>query len=356
MKVMFTGGGTLGPVTPLLAVAETWSALDPSVEFVWVGTRRGPERESVTQMGIPFFHLPVARLPRYPSLEWVLLPFRLVGAFAVAAVTLLHEKPDVIASAGGFTSVPLIVIGKLLGIPSWIHQQDAHPLLANRLSAPFAACATVAWKQDDTLFGARKTAWIGNPIRPSVLAGKKDEAHRIFGLQLDHPTVLVFGGGGGARWINEMMSEIGPWLATQANVIHVTGKGKLTDRLRTFGKRYHAVEFLTEEMAHALAAADVIVSRAGMGTLTEIAALKKASVLIPIPGSDAQQKNARHFHDAGAATVLAQGAVSVGDLKKAIHDLLADQKKAEEYGRKAHALLPTDVSEALIRHMMHTCK
>jgi UDP-N-acetylglucosamine--N-acetylmuramyl-(pentapeptide) pyrophosphoryl-undecaprenol N-acetylglucosamine transferase len=356
MKVLFTGGGTLGPVTPLLAVAETWKQIDPKVEFVWVGTRRGPERESVTEAGIRFLHLPVARLTRYPSVEWLLLPFAFIGAFVTACVTLFHEKPTVIASAGGFTSVPLILAGKLFGIPAWIHQQDAHLLLSNMLVAPFARCITVSWKSSERLYASKKTTWIGNPVRPSVLAGKKDKAHDLFGLNLELPTVLAFGGGGGARWINEMMSEIGPWLEKKANVIHITGKGKLTDRLNGFGSRYHAVEFLTEDMAHALAAADVIVSRAGMGTLTEIAALKKAAVLIPIPGSMAQQKNAEHFKDAEAATVLVQRTVSVGDLKKAIGDLLEDDALRKTYGTRAYALLPTDVSESLIRHVVQNCK
>jgi len=355
MKILFTGGGTLGPVTPLLAVAETWKQIDPKVELIWVGTKNGPEREVVTAAGIRFLHVPVARLVRYPSAEWLLLPFRFFAALLVAAVTLFYERPNVIASAGGFTGVPLVMVGRLFGIPSWIHQQDAHPLLTSKLVAPFASCITVAWESNIRKFPKSKTTWIGNPVRPSVVDGRKDRAHELFDLNLNRPTVLVFGGGGGAMWINHMVSEIAPWLAQNTNVIHITGKGKLTDRLKGMGKRYYATEFLAGDMAHALAAADVVVCRAGMGTLTEIAALKKAAVLIPIPGSEAQQKNADHFGNADAAVILRQSAVSVGDLKKAVGDLLNDEKRRREMGKRAHAILPTDVSEALIRHIVHAC-
>ena len=338
----------MGPVTPLLAVVETWRKMDQEVEFVWVGTKNGPEREVVTETGMRFLYLPVVRLPRYVSLEWFLLPLRSILTIVKSIMILRYEKPDVIASAGGFTGVPLIIIGKIFGIPSWVHQQDAHPLLANRISSPFATMITTAWKESKKTFAKDKTTWIGNPVRPSMLHGKKDAAYKIFHLNLDKPTVLVFGGGSGAMWLNQMMQEVADWLAKEANVIHITGKGKMTDRLKSMGKRYFAVEFLTDEMANALAAADIVVCRAGMGTITELAALKKAAVLVPIPGAVAQQKNALHVKKAKAGIVLDQRKTSVGDLKKAIQDLLSDKAIRKEYGKSMHELLPTDVAEEIV--------
>lgn len=340
----------MGPVTPLLAVAEAWRRSDPSVEFVWVGTRRGPEREAVQAAGIRFLHIPVFRFNRHPSLEWLILPLQCLASLAMAWMTIGREKPDLIASAAGYTAVPLVWVAKLRGIPSWVHQQDAVNTLTTRLTAPLASCITVAWERLLSSFPKSKTDWIGNPVRESILEGKKDAAHEMFGIDLRLPTVFVFGGGTGAMWINHMMEEIGPSLMQQANVIHITGHGKLTAKLQNIGSRYHATEFLSEGMSDAYAAADVIVSRAGMGTITELSAWGKPSVLIPLPHSP-QEANARILKDTQAAIVLEQETTTVGDLKAAILNLLEDTKRRDQVSRRIADVLPTDVAESLVRHV-----
>jgi len=272
----------------------------------------------------------------------------------VAWLTIGREKPDMIASAGGYTAVPVVICGSLKGVPSWIHQQDARVVLTNRLCAPFAKCVTVAWEHLVRSFPAGKTKWIGNPARPSVLAGKRDLAFERFGIDLRRPTVLVFGGGGGATWINHMMEDVGGAVAERANVIHITGRGKMTERLKRFGKQYHAVEFLTDDMAHALASATIVVARAGMGTITELAALKKPSILIPIPHS-MQEDNAKRLAEANAAVILRQLQVGVGDFKLAVLNLLGDKKRQTDLGERLGAILPTEVAEKFARHARRHC-
>lgn len=344
----------MGPVTPLLAIAERWKRIDPKVELVWVGTKHGPEKSAVEDEGIAFLYIPVARLPRYFSFEWFTLPFNLLRALVLSWLILGREKPDLIVSAGGFTGVPIIVTGWLRRVPSWIHQQDAVPLLANRLVVPFAKLITVAWKTSLKSFPKNKTQWVGNPVRPSILEGKRDKAYELFGLDLRWPTVLIFGGGSGSSWLNHMLEEIGGWLEKQANVIHVTGRGKIKRKLEHMGPRYHTYEFLTHEMAHALAAADVVVARAGMGTIGELAALRKPAILIPLPSS-LQEQNVKLLKDTGAAIILQQRTTTTGDLKKAISDLLADQTKRQQLSNRLHELLPTEIEESLVELVKRKC-
>jgi UDP-N-acetylglucosamine--N-acetylmuramyl-(pentapeptide) pyrophosphoryl-undecaprenol N-acetylglucosamine transferase len=347
MKVLFAGGGTLGPVTPLLAVAQAWKKQDPGMSFVWAGTPQGPECAIVERENIPFFAIPVARFPRYFSLEWFRLPFVFLMAFWKSWFLLSRQKPDVIACAGGYTSVPVVIAGWFKGIPAWIHQPDLLPLLTNRLLAPFAKRITVAWPETANAFPSDKTFVLGNPVRPEVQEGSVKKAVEMFSLDASLPTVLVLGGGGGSQWINRMMEELVPRLLTCAQVIHQTGKGKEVKRPEAFGERYHVRELLTEEFPHALAVADFVLCRAGMGTLTELAACRKPAILIPLPDSP-QEANAKKAQEIGGALRVNQKTATVADLWQAIKVLLDDQEQRQRLGERWGKLFATDVAQKMI--------
>jgi len=240
MKVLFTGGGTMGPVTPLLAVHEALRETDVPVDALWVGTPHGPERSVVEAQGMHFFSLPVARLPRRLSLELLALPVTFIRALWGAWRLLRRERPSVIASAGGYTAVPVIMVARSLKIPVWVHQQDVTPILTNRLTAPLATRVTVAFNASRSL--SKRAHVVGNPVRPSVLKGDPQRARAFFEIRNTKPTVLVFGGGTGAKWINEQIDEIALSLVSRANVIHLTGKGKREKKKRH--PDHHAREFL----------------------------------------------------------------------------------------------------------------
>jgi UDP-N-acetylglucosamine--N-acetylmuramyl-(pentapeptide) pyrophosphoryl-undecaprenol N-acetylglucosamine transferase len=346
MKILFTGGGTLGPVTPLLAVAQAWRAQDDSVEFVWVGTGHGPERKLVEDAGIEFCRLPVARLTRYPSFEWLTLPFKFAWAFFKAIQIMRSQKPHLVASAGGYTAVPMIIAARLFGVSVWVHQQDVEPILTNRLTAPFASIVTVAWKENLKRF--KRAELVGNPVRKSVLNGDHAAAVSHFNLNKDKPTVLVVGGGSGAKWINETLSEISTKLAEKANVIHLTGRGKMLPSLYDAHEDYYAVEFLTDGMADALAAADVVVSRAGLGMITELSALKKPTIFIPLPHSP-QESNARAIEK--ASVVMHEGETSADQLYDSIVKLLNDQKERARLGNRLGEVLDTDVASKIMTQL-----
>lgn len=331
----------MGPVTPLLAVHGALKKIDSSLEGVWIGTRQGPERVVVEAAGFRFYDLPVVRFVRSVSVEWLLFPFRFFCALYKAAQIIRREKPDVVGSAGGYTAVPVVIAAKLFHVPVWIHSQDVHVTLTTRLTAPLGDRLTVAWDQSAQRLGA-KARVVGNPVRHSVLTGSRESAYGRFALDRGKPTVVIFGGGTGARWVNAVIVEIVERLLLKANVIHITGRGKRTSQL---SREHYAVrEFLREEMADALAIADVIVCRAGMGTITELAALGKAAILIPLPHS-AQEKNAQAVHD--ACVVLDQRSTTGDRLLETIERLLQDQGERQTLGKKMHNKLRTDVADEL---------
>ena len=345
MKIIFTGGGTLGPVTPLLAVYETWKQKNQDLTAVWVGTSRGPERRLVAAAVLPFYSLPVARLPRYLSWEWLTFPVFFVAAFLKALWILRREQPDLIASAGGFTGVPMIYAGWLLGIRAWVHQLDIQPLLSNRLTAPLAKYLTVTWPNNLNSFKKPATI-VGALVRPSLLVSVKNNAN-VFSLDQALPTVFILGGGSGSTWLNEIMLQIGPRLIEHANVIHVTGRGKMMAGLKMIGPRYHVAEFLDEEMAAAWFAATVVVSRAGMGALSELAAFEKPAVIIPLPDSP-QEMNAAVLAAARAAIVLTQKDTPASALEKTILSLLTDTEKRRQLSERISTVLSTDGAKQVV--------
>lgn len=379
MKILLAGGGTLGPVTPLLAVAEAWRVVDPSVEFVWVGTPSGPDRKVVEAAGLRFVSIPVARLTRYPSVEWLMLPVNLFRAARQSWKILKDERPNLVASAGGFTGVPLIVAARILGIPSWLHQQDVRPILSSKLVVPFVTWISTAWELSLSAFPKGKSAWVGNPVRANgtkvpenslprdfspastdfpgtlVPSGSRESAVRRFGLDPSRQTVLVFGGGGGALFLNRLMETIGREVAETANVIHIVGTGKMTPALEQMGDNYVAVELLTEAMSDALTAADLVVCRAGMGTISDLAARGKAAIVVPLPNSP-QEDNARVLEAGEAALVLREGTTSPQECLEAIRGLLRDEQRRRSLGDGVRRLLRTDVAGALVERLRRIVK
>ena len=227
MKILFAGGGTLGPVTPLLAVKEAWEKIDRDIDWLWVGTKEGPERQLVEASGFRFFSIAMARLPRYPSIEWIALPFRFIAAFCQAFSIVRRNRPALVGVAGGFTGVPLAYAAWLLNVPVWVHQTDARPVLSNRICAQIASLITVAWEETSVAFTSKKTRVVGNPVRASLLAADRDQARKRFGFDASRPCVFVFGGGAGAAWMNQLFVKLAPELIQRANVVHVTGRGKI---------------------------------------------------------------------------------------------------------------------------------
>lgn len=348
MKILFSGGGTLGPVTPLLAMCEVFRKQHPGVEVVWVGTHTGPERLLVSQYAIPFFSIPAGKLRRYISVVTVFDIFRLVAGCVASLQLLWKEKPDVCISAGGFVSVPVHVMAWIMGIPTWVHQQDVIVGLANRLMSPFAIQITTALEKHVASFPKRKTLWLGNPVRSDILAGNKRRARTRFGLSYGLPVVFVTGGGTGSLRVNQLITEAIPHLEGVCQVIHLSGKDRpqeLVERAVKHFSYYHMYQFFTDEMKDAYAIADIVISRGGFGTITEIAALQKPAVLIPKPGH--QIDNVSFLADQQAVVLLDERTNSGLSLAKIIKELLSNASEKKRLSRALSQVLPLAPSHTI---------
>jgi len=349
MKIVFSGGGTLGPVTPLLAIAEAYKEKDPQTKFLWVGTKNGPEKELVVSAGIPFITLTSGKWRRYFSVLNIFDIFKILIGFFQSFFFLLKEKPSLLVSAGGFVSVPLHWAGSLLGIPQWIHQQDWEVGMANKLMAPFADIITVVLNKNLAEFSKKKTVWLGNPVRQQIFRGNKERAKKIFGITTDLPVIFVTGGGTGSLKVNQLVVESIQHLQGFCEIIHLSGKERpqeLVEHASKFFSFYHHFQFFKNEMADAYAVADLVISRGGFGSISEIAALAKPAILIPKPGH--QFDNVKFIAEAGAAIFVDERTADGNYLAKIVKDLLSDNIEKKRLGKKISSVMPVAKSEEIV--------
>lgn len=346
--ILFTGGGTLGPVTPLLSVAAQWRRRDPDVRCSWIGTPKGPERLLVEGAKIPFFELSAPRMNRYRKWTYPFIPLHMLLSMWKASKMLREMKPDMVLSAGAYVSVPVVLVAWCMRIPVWIHELDVRPGLANRVMAPFAKRISTTWGESAAAYAKKKTSVVGTMVRATLALGDRVSARDRYGLRPDLPTVLVLGGGTGASSLNEAMLVIADDILRVANVIHLTGRGKMLPALQSFqeqGKPYIALEFLHDGIADAYAAADIVVARAGMGTISELAALGKPSIILPLPGSQ-QEENAKALQAQEAADVIYHMTPQV--LLQAIIKMVQSNEYRSERAERIRRIFPVNADERIV--------
>lgn len=345
--IMCVGGGTLGPVLPLLAVLDEVRKKTPiPVRAVWVATPNGPEHAILQdEQEIEIYTLASPKLHRYFSLQNFLLPFALVGAIVRAWRLVRRVRPTVVVSAGGFTAAPVHFVAWLHRIPSHVHQQDVEVGLTNKIVGPMASSLTCAFPASKEQLPSYAVA-VGNPVRDDVVQGNRARARARWHMTADRPTIVVLGGGLGAQSLNDAIRDgIGP-LTTHAQVLHVTGKGKM--RTDVTCKQYTQVEFLSRaEIADAYALADIVVARAGMGTMSELALLRKPTIFVPIPQSH-QERNAYAVRDAGAAQVATAATVVATAC-----ELVRDEAVQTQMRTAWPAVLRTDAAVRIAFMVLH---
>jgi UDP-N-acetylglucosamine--N-acetylmuramyl-(pentapeptide) pyrophosphoryl-undecaprenol N-acetylglucosamine transferase len=343
MRVLLAGGGSGGSATPVLAVAEVLQARDPTVQMLYIGTRAGPERALVERAGIRFHSVPTGKLRRYFDLQNFWDGGNVALGIARSIGVVRQFRPDVAFGAGGFACVPPLLAARLGGVPVHIHQQDAIAGLANKLLTPAATSISVTFPESQRHFPASRTTVLGNPVRRLVLEGDRARFFDKFALDPEIPLVLITGGGTGALRLNQLVAEASGHLMEHAQVMHLTGQGREVD-VPFPSPRYVQRAFLVEEMADALQAASLVVSRAGLGTLSEIGALALPAIVIPMPRSH-QLANARAFAAAGAAVILDEDMLTADLLAQEILKLLADTARQLAFGQAAQQLLPRDAAD-----------
>ena len=360
MKVFLVGGGTGGPTVPLLAVAQALVNIQKRVEFFFVGTRKRQEQKFLGSVPIPmtYLRIPAGKWRRPFSLANLSDLFKILFGFFKALLLLRKYRPDVIFGAGSFVQVPVAWAGYLLRIPVVIHQQDFSPLLSTKLVAPFAGAITLGFSYTEKnipqawglflKFPKSKTVVTGNPVRQEILQGSAEEGRKLFGLSGDYPTLLVVGGGTGAKKLNEIVGQCLPELVKYVQVIHLTG-GRTARGEQTFNHaHYHPYEFLGMEMKHALAVADLVISRGGMSTITELAALGKAAILVPLPSSG-QEENVKFLASLGLVVPVAQEVLTPELVVKLVRKILWAPEIYQKLRSRIKRLMPPDASEQIAR-------
>lgn len=367
MKLVLTGGGTGGHFYPLIAVAESLRLLSRDRHLlapsVWYLAPEPYDENALFENEISFVRIPAAKITRYPSFSWLTFPFGVVAGFFAALAALYRIYPDAVFSKGGYASVPVVLAAAFLGIPVVIHESDAKPGRANILAARFAEKIAVSFPGAAARFpkkSQKKIAHIGSPIRRALRDISAEGIEELEGYEPNLPFVLILGGSLGARRLNEtLLSGLGDMLE-KVQVVHQTGAKNHTDVMAVsrimleknpYAARYHPIAFLSPVfLARAAGRADVIVSRAGAGAISEIALWGKPAILIPIPEQIAhdQTQNAYEFAQTGAATVIEEANLTPHMLAAEIvriATLPAEEKKA--MGEKGKAVARPDAADAI---------
>ena len=320
MKALFTGGGTAGHVTPNLALME--AARARGWDCCYAGSADGIEASLVAAAGVRFYSVSAGKLRRYFSWRNFTDPFRVLLGIAQSLIVCRREKPDAVFSKGGYVALPVVMAAWLLRLPVIGHESDVTPGLATRLCLPFCKRVCLAFPQTAAHLPAGKTLVTGTPLRASLLQGQRRAGLACLGLKGEKPLLLVFGGSLGASRINAEVRRALPALLQDYDLAHVTGKGKLAKGRQAPG--YRQREFLAEDFGHVLAAADLVVSRAGANALYELLALRKPHLLIPLPATASrgdQLANAQVFAEAGLSQVLPEEALTPEALIASIAEL-----------------------------------
>ena len=303
-RIVLTGGGTAGHVTPNIALMPKLRELGYDIQYI--GSYDGIEKKLIEELGVPYYGISSGKLRRYFDMKNFTDPFRVVKGFFQAKSQLKKLKPDIIFSKGGFVSVPVVQAAKQLHIPVIIHESDMTPGLANKLAIPAATKVCCNFPETIPYLPAGKAVVTGSPIRAELRCGNRLAALKFCNFTSDKPVLLIIGGSLGSVAVNQAIRGILPQLLKTFQVIHLCGKGNLDSSLEgTAG--YVQFEYIKQELADLFALADIVVSRAGANAICELLELRKPNLLIPLSAAASrgdQILNANSFKKQGFSDVL----------------------------------------------------
>ncbi|MCI8270133.1 MAG: undecaprenyldiphospho-muramoylpentapeptide beta-N-acetylglucosaminyltransferase [Lachnospiraceae bacterium] len=326
-KIVLTGGGTAGHVTPNLALLPSLKEL--GYEIHYIGSYNGIERKLIEGAGIPYDGISSGKLRRYFDLKNFSDPFRVLKGCAEAMRLMKKYRPDVVFSKGGFVAVPVVLAAKHYKVPTIIHESDMTPGLANKICIPSAAKVCCNFPETLEYLPKEKAVLTGSPIRKELLAGDRLTGLNYSGLSASRPIILVIGGSLGSIAVNNQIRKILPKLLDSFQVIHICGKGNLDESL--IGRAgYVQYEYVDAPLRHLFAAADLMVSRAGANSICEILALRKPNILIPLSAAASrgdQILNARSFEKQGFSKVLEEEQMTEESLLSAIRDTFENRQQ-----------------------------
>ena len=320
-RIVLTGGGTAGHVTPNIALLPHLREL--GYEIFYMGSYDGIEKRLIEDFDLPYYGIATGKFRRYFDVKNFSDPFRVIKGYSEAKKIMKDIAPDIVFSKGGFVSVPVVRAAASLGIPCIIHESDMTPGLANKLCIPVATKVCCNFPETMKLIPESKAELTGSPIREELAKGNKIAADELCGFHPDKPVILVIGGSLGAAAVNKVVREALPELLQDYQVVHICGKEKMDNMLLTT-KGYKQFEYVKSELKDIFAMTDLVISRAGANSICELLALKKPNILIPLPATSSrgdQLLNAQSFESQGYSLVLHEDDLTAKQLIDKVHEL-----------------------------------
>ncbi len=347
-RIVLTGGGTAGHVTPNIALLPKLKELGYDIHYI--GSHEGIEKKLITDFDIPYYGVSTGKLRRYFDLKNLSDPFRVMKGYGDAKKILKELKPDVVFSKGGFVSVPVVRAAASLKIPCIIHESDMTPGLANKLCIPVASKVCCNFPETLQNLPEDKAVLTGSPIRTELLRGDKVAALNMCNFNANTPVIMVIGGSSGSVAINKAVRSALPKLLEDFQIIHICGSDRI-DNLLLNKKGYAQFEYLKAELKDVLSLADIVISRAGANAICELLALKKPNLLIPLPAASSrgdQILNAKSFESQGYSLVLNEDDLDENTLVDKVYELYCNRKTYIETMSQSSQLNAVDKVISLI--------
>ena len=348
--IVMTGGGTAGHVTPNLALVPYLK--QEGYDIYYIGSYTGIEKSMVEKAGITYYGISSGKLRRYHDWKNFTDPFRVIKGFSEANQLLKHLKPDVVFSKGGFVSVPVVMAAGRQHIPAIIHESDMTPGLANKLAIPFATKVCCNFPETMNYLPDGKAVHTGSPIRQELFSGNKEAGLSFCGFNNEKPVMLIMGGSIGSRFINNAVWDSLDTLLEKFQIVHLVGKGNINKDL--VGKTgYQQYEFISEQLNDIFAMTDLMISRAGANSISEILALKIPNILIPLSAKASrgdQILNAESYEKQGFSTVLQEEELTADLLISSVNDVYSRRDEIKEKMASSKLLDANKVILDLILH------
>ncbi|AKN33894.1 UDP-diphospho-muramoylpentapeptide beta-N- acetylglucosaminyltransferase [Clostridium carboxidivorans P7] len=326
-KIIMTGGGSAGHVTPNLALVPKLKEL--GYEIKYIGTKDGIERKIIEQEKIDYYAISSGKLRRYFDIKNFTDPFKVLKGICQAVVIMKKEKPNIVFSKGGFVAVPVVIAAHLNKIPVIAHESDMTPGLANRLSTPYCTKVCVTFPESVNKVKDNKAVLTGTPIREELLNGSRILGRKICEFGQEKPVLLIIGGSLGSKFINDIIRNNIDKFLEDYNIVHICGKGNL-DKGLVEKKGYKQFEYINEELPHVMNAADIVLSRAGANVIFELLALKKPNILVPLSKKSSrgdQILNAASFEKSGYSIVIQEEELNENVLMENLRELCNNRNK-----------------------------
>jgi undecaprenyldiphospho-muramoylpentapeptide beta-N-acetylglucosaminyltransferase len=325
-KIVLTGGGSAGHVTPNIALVPKLREL--GFDILYIGSQKGIEKDIIQKENITFKSISSGKLRRYFDIKNFTDPFRVVKGVFDARSILKKYRPDIVFSKGGFVTVPVVLAAHMLKIPVVIHESDISPGLANKISSKYADKICCNFPETLAHIPKDKAVLTGCPIRSELLSGDPDKAREFTGLNRDKPVILVIGGSLGAVSINTAVRDSLNELLSKFNIIHICGKGNVDNNIDLLG--YVQYEYVSSQLKDIFALADIVISRAGANAICELLALQKLNILVPLSAKASrgdQILNAASFKKQGFSYVLDDEELNKDSLLAALDDVFSNKDK-----------------------------